>query len=81
MQNFHVAPKALWVLVAQLQTVYVHHRVVKAVVEQHVAQVVHVDEAFVADGNTMALQQAHDFTQGVGAKMGEVEQAIFAQHF
>ena len=50
-------------------------------VEQHVAQVVHVDEAFVADGNAVALQQAHDFAQGVGAKMGEVEQAIFAQHF
>ena len=43
-QGFHVLPKGCGGAIAQREFGGVHHRVVKAVVEKHIAQIVHINQ-------------------------------------
>ena len=74
-ERVHILPEGFGAGVGQLQLGGVHHRIVEAVVEQHIAQVVHISKrAF--HGDIACFQVAYDFSQRIEAEMSEKQQAV-----
>ena len=78
-QCFHVLPEGVGAAVVEFQLGGVHHRVVEAVVEQHIAQVMHIKQARRFAADALFGEQAAQVLQAVDAEMGEKQQAVGLQ--
>ena len=70
-QGFHVLPKRPGFFIAQLKLGRVGYRIVKAVVGEHIAQVVHINQRGRFAFDAFMVQTACQFGQAVAAKVRE----------
>ena len=70
-QGFHVLPKRSGFFIAQLKLGRVGYRIVKAVVGEHIAQVVHINQRGCFAFDAFMVQTACQLGQTVAAKVRE----------
>ena len=70
-QGFHVLPKRPGFFIAQLKFGRVGYRIVKAVVGEHIAQVVHINQRGRFAFDAFMVQTACQLGQAVAAKVRE----------